>query len=99
MVQGGSEGEFLTVRKAAALLKVSAATVYRLVKEGKVTAVRVSHAIRIEIGHPRRPSAARDSLSSGRRGRHLRAKVRSGRRGKYIPKDLIYPHYSPASTN
>ena len=50
--QGGSvpregQGEFLTVREAAGLLKVSRATVYRLVADGKVRAVRVSHAIRI----------------------------------------------------
>jgi excisionase family DNA binding protein len=35
------------VTEAASLLKVSRATLYRLVAEKKVRAVRVSHAIRI----------------------------------------------------
>jgi hypothetical protein len=34
-VPGAGEGEFLTVAQAAALLKVSTATVYRLVHEGE----------------------------------------------------------------
>jgi excisionase family DNA binding protein len=36
------------VAEAAALLNVSRATVYRLVAEGKVRAIRVSNAIRIQ---------------------------------------------------
>ena len=39
--------EFLTVAEASKLLKVSGATVCRLVGEGKVKSIRVSHAIRI----------------------------------------------------
>jgi excisionase family DNA binding protein len=39
------------VAEAATVLKVSRATVYRLVAEGKVRAVRVSHAIRIELAN------------------------------------------------
>jgi excisionase family DNA binding protein len=42
-------GDFVTVAEAAVLLKVSRATIYRLVAEGKVRAVRVSHAIRIPL--------------------------------------------------
>ena len=37
----------LTVREVAAILKVSTATVYRLVERGEVAHIRVSHAIRI----------------------------------------------------
>ena len=37
----------LTVKEAARVLRVSAATVYRLVEEGKVGHARVSNAIRI----------------------------------------------------
>jgi excisionase family DNA binding protein len=37
------------VTEAAKLLKVSRATVYRLVAERKLRAVRVSHAIRIQL--------------------------------------------------
>jgi excisionase family DNA binding protein len=39
------------VSEASKLLKVSRATVYRLVAVGKVTAVRVSHAIRIRLAN------------------------------------------------
>jgi excisionase family DNA binding protein len=42
-------GESLTVVEAARVLKGSRATVYRLVTEGNVRAVRVSHAIRIPL--------------------------------------------------
>ena len=43
------EGEpaLLTVREAAELLRVRPCTVYRLVREGGLAVVRVSHAIRI----------------------------------------------------
>jgi excisionase family DNA binding protein len=40
-------GEYLTVREAAALLKVSSATIYRLCHSGALAHVRVSNAIRI----------------------------------------------------
>jgi excisionase family DNA binding protein len=39
----------LTVREAAAILKVSTATVYALVKRGELPHVRVSNAIRIVL--------------------------------------------------
>jgi excisionase family DNA binding protein len=40
-------GEFLTVREAARVLKVSTATVYKLCARGKLGHVRVVNAIRI----------------------------------------------------
>ncbi len=46
VVEGGKAG-LLTVRAAAALLRVSTATVYKLVARGDLAHVRVSNAIRI----------------------------------------------------
>ncbi len=40
-------GTLLTVKEAAALLRVSTATIYKLVGEGKVAHVRVGNVIRI----------------------------------------------------
>ena len=45
-ILGGEQG-LLTVREAAELLRVRPCTVYRLVHEGKLAVIRVSHAIRI----------------------------------------------------
>ena len=39
----------LTVREVAAALKVSTATVYRLVERGELAHLRVSNAIRIRV--------------------------------------------------
>ncbi len=41
------KGLFLTVREVAARLRVSTATVYRLVEEGQIAHLRISNAIRI----------------------------------------------------
>ncbi|HET9552665.1 MAG TPA: helix-turn-helix domain-containing protein [Anaeromyxobacteraceae bacterium] len=41
------QGPLLTVREVAARLRVSRATVYRLVKRGTLPVVRVSNAIRV----------------------------------------------------
>jgi excisionase family DNA binding protein len=46
MVQGGAE-HLLSIRKVAARLGVSAASVYRLCERGELPQVRVSNAIRI----------------------------------------------------
>jgi len=58
LVQRQGEGGpgWLTVREAAALLRVSTATVYRMVEEGQIPSVRVSNLIRI-------PEAAVPSVS------------------------------------
>jgi excisionase family DNA binding protein len=40
-------GDWLTVKEAAALLKVSTATAYKLVREGKLEHVRVGNSIRV----------------------------------------------------
>jgi len=42
-----SRRALLTVREAAEILRVKPCTVYRLVREQQLAAVRVSHAIRI----------------------------------------------------
>jgi len=39
--------KYLTVKEAARILRVSTATVYRLVAEGRLAHIRVSNAIRI----------------------------------------------------
>ena len=44
-------GPLLTVREVAARLRVSRATVYRLVRTGALSVVRVSSAIRIPATH------------------------------------------------
>jgi len=43
----GTGRSLLTVREAAEVLRVRPCTVYRLVREGQLRAIRVSHAIRI----------------------------------------------------
>lgn len=44
----GYRAPFLTVREIAAQLKVSTATVYKLVERGELPHVRVSNAVRIQ---------------------------------------------------
>ena len=67
----GNAGDLLTVAEAAALLKVSRATVYRLVKEGAVPVTRVSHSIRhtqlgmIAVMSPERGKVPGDTETSG----------------------------------
>ncbi len=46
-------GEFLTVREAARVLKVSTATVYKLCARGELVHVRVLNVIRISLTGPR----------------------------------------------
>jgi excisionase family DNA binding protein len=41
--------KWLTVREAASVLRVSRATVYRLVEEARIAHARVSNAIRISV--------------------------------------------------
>jgi excisionase family DNA binding protein len=47
LVVRGEPGALLTVREAAARLRVSRATVYRLVQAGALPVLRVSNSIRI----------------------------------------------------
>ena len=49
-VQGRPRPRFLSVREAAALLRVCTSTVYKLCAEGRLPHVRVSNAIRIPEG-------------------------------------------------
>ena|SRR5438309_341940 len=49
-VQGRPRPRFLSVREAAALLRVCTSTVYKLCAEGRLRHVRVSNAIRIPEG-------------------------------------------------
>ena len=47
LVVQAEPGDLLTVREVAALLRVSRATVYRLVQAGSVPVLRISNSIRI----------------------------------------------------
>ena len=47
LVVQAEAGELLTVREVAAILRVSRATIYRLVQAGAVPAFRVSNSIRV----------------------------------------------------
>ena len=50
LVVRGEPGALLTVREAAARLRVSRATVYRLVQAGAQPVLRISNSIRIPAG-------------------------------------------------
>lgn len=47
MAQGLSKSRFLTVQEVADVMRVSSMTVYRLIKSGELSAVRVGRSFRV----------------------------------------------------
>ncbi len=47
MAQGLSKSRFLTVQEVATVMRVSSMTVYRLIKSGELSAVRVGRSFRV----------------------------------------------------
>lgn len=47
MAQGLSKSRFLTVQEVASVMRVSTMTVYRLIKSGELSAVRVGRSFRV----------------------------------------------------
>ena len=50
MAQGLSKSRFLTVQEVADVMRVSSMTVYRLIKSGELSAVRVGRSFRVSEG-------------------------------------------------
>ena len=66
MVTGGDEG-FLTTEEVLEYLQVNLRTVYRLIKAGKIPAVRVVRQWRFRKRDARNDAAARQAADSRRR--------------------------------